>query len=284
MNSPLLRLMDCHLHTAVTVDARMSESEACERATARGIQEIAFTNHIMLNQPAYLMSPEAFAVHRQNIEACRQTYPRLVIKLGIEVDYYPGREQEIAATIREYECVLGRPFDLVLGSIHELNGVFFSNQHHAPALYKDSDLASLYFEYFAVATQAVRSRLFDVMAHPDLIRKYTHELAPLLPFECYRTAVEPYINALLETETGIEVNTKGLRLPLKETYPSKELLALYISKAMETCSSAIVTLGSDAHRSDNVGDHVLEGALLLRDLGITELASFEARQRSHWKL
>src|SRR5512142_3216583 len=141
MDSPLPRLMDYHLHTAVTVDARMSESEACERASALGIREIAFTNHIMLNQPAYRMSAQACAVHWENIQACRKAYPALEIKLGIEVDYYPGREQEIADAIAEYERVLGRPFDVVLGSIHELNGVFFSNQHHAPDLYKDRDLA-----------------------------------------------------------------------------------------------------------------------------------------------
>ncbi len=278
------RFMDYHLHTAVTVDARMSESEACERAVALGIQEIAFTNHVMLNQPAYRMSAEACAAHWERVQVCQRAYAALTIRVGIEMDYYPGREQAIASTIDEYERALGRPFDLVLGSVHELDGVFFSNQHQAPALYKDRDLLSLYRRYFAVATEAVSGRLFDIMAHPDLIRKYTHELAPPLPFEQYRAATEQYIDALLETGTGMEVNTKGLRLRLGETFPSGEMLRLYLIRAAARGADPVLTLGSDAHDAEDVGNHVREGAMLLQSLGVTELAAFQARQRSDWKL
>ena len=78
-------------------------------------------------------------------------------------------------------------------------------------LYKDRDLVSVYNEYFPLATRAVRSRLFDIMAHPDLIKKFTYELTPRVAFADYRAAVEPYIDALLETGVGMELNTKGLK-------------------------------------------------------------------------
>lgn len=278
------KLIDYHMHTGVTVDAKMSESEACAQALARGVHEIAFTNHIMLNQPAYLMSPEACLTHWERIQACQKQYRGLKIRLGLEVDYYPGREEDLAATLRHYEQVLGRPLDIVLGSVHELNGVFFSNQHQAPRLYEDQDPVSLYCEYFEVATQAVRSRLFDIMAHPDLIKKYTYELTPPVAFDKYRLAVEPYIDALLETGTGIELNTKGLKLKVSEPYPSKELLELYLAKARTAGVAPILTLGSDAHAASDVADHVLEGATILRGLGVTELARFEGRKRSTWRL
>jgi len=278
------KLIDYHLHTGVTIDAKMSENEACAQALARGIHEIAFTNHIMLNQPAYLMSAEACVAHWERIQACQKQYHGLKIRLGLEVDYYPGRAQDVEAVLRQYEQVLGRPFDLVLGSVHELNGVFFSNQHQAPALYEDQDLAALYCEYFAVATQAVRSQLFDIMAHPDLIKKYTYELTPPLAFEKYREAVESYIDALLETGTGIELNAKGWKLKVSEPYPSRELLELYLAKAAASGVQPILTLGSDAHVAADVGDHVIDGATLLRDLGVTHLARFEGRNRSTWRL
>lgn len=284
MESQPPRLMDYHLHTALTVDGRMSETEACERAVELGIQEIAFTNHVMLNQPAYLMSVEACAAHWERVQACQSTYTNLTIRLGIELDYYPGRQQEIASSLDEYERVLGRPFDLVLGSIHELNGIFFSNQHQAPALYEGRDLAPLYCEYFAVAAEAVRSRLFDVMAHPDLIKKYTNQFTPPLAFEHYRSAAEAYIDALLDTGTGMEVNTKGLRLPVGESYPSGDMLRLYQSKAAARGVKTVLTLGSDAHRAEGVGGHLPEGAALLRGLGFTELASFKGHRKSPWPL
>ncbi len=278
------KLMDYHTHTGVTVDARMTESDACAQALARGIHEIAFTNHVMLNQPGYLISPEACVTHWERIQACQKQYRGLKIRLGLEVDYYPGRDADIEGALREYEQRLGRPLDLVLGSIHELNGVFFSNQHHAPALFEDQDPVAIYQQYFSVATQAVRSGLFDIMAHPDLIKKYTYELAPPVAFEEYRIAAELYVDALLDTGTGIELNTKGWKLKVSEPYPSRELLQLYLARARASAKRPIITIGSDAHLPGDVGDHLQDAALLLHGLGVNELARFEGRKRSTWKL
>ncbi|MGE5250873.1 MAG: histidinol-phosphatase HisJ family protein [Bacteroidota bacterium] len=278
------RLIDYHMHTGVTVDAKMTETQACERAVSMGIHEIAFTNHIMLNHSKYHISPEACLVHWERIRACQEQYPGLGIRLGIEMDYYPGREEEIAATLRSYEELLGRPLDIVLGSIHELNGIFFSHPDDAPALFRDRELASVYCEYFAVAAQAVRSRLYDVMAHPDLIKKYTHVLTSPLPFAEYQSAVEPYIDALLEDEVGLELNTKGLKINVKEAYPSTQLLELYLLKARISGREPIITLGSDAHTVEEVGGCLQEGAAILRGLGVTALARFGAHVRSAWDL
>jgi histidinol-phosphatase (PHP family) len=278
------RLIDYHMHTAVTIDGMMNEIEACERALSLGIQEIAFTNHVMLNQPDYTVSPEAIVAHWKQIQGCQQRFPQLKIRVGIEMDYYPGREQEIAASLRGYEQLIGRPFDLVLGAIHEMNGFFFSNKHHAPGFYKDHDLLSLYHDYFALETMAVRSRLFDLIAHPDLIKKYTHELTPPVAFDDYRAAVEPFIAALLETGVGMEVNTKGLKLKVGEAYPSNEFLELYLSKARISGVEPILTLGSDAHKADDVGSHLLEVAESLRNRGVRNISTFEKRVRSAFEI
>ncbi len=276
--------IDYHMHTGVTVDANMKETDACEQALSRGISEIAFTNHLMLNQPNYRMSPQACVSHCERVRECQERYPNLTIRLGLEVDYYPGREHEIDETVRGYEELIGRPFDLILGSVHELNGVFFSNKQQAPALYRDRDLADLYREYFDVATCAVRSRLFEVMAHPDLIKKYVGELTPALGFAEYSASVSSYVDALLETGTGLEVNTKGLKLKVKETYPSSNLLQMYVSKATAAGIDPAFTLGSDAHCAADVGDFLPEAAALLRSLGVRQLARFEAHRRSAWRM
>jgi hypothetical protein len=77
------RLIDYHMHTGVTVDSVMKETEACERALSLGIHEIAFTNHIMLNQPDHRMSSQACLVHWERIQACQKQYPDLSIRLGL---------------------------------------------------------------------------------------------------------------------------------------------------------------------------------------------------------
>lgn len=273
-------LMDYHLHTAVTIDGRMSEVDACERLNALGVHEVAFTNHIMLTQPDYTISPASFIDHWAKIKECQVRYPQLHIHLGIEMDYYPGREKEIEASIKFYEDLIGHPFDLVLGSIHEVDGTFFSNKHLAPGFFKDRDLVSLYRAYFDLATQAAQSGIFDVMAHPDLIKKYTHELTPPVDFDAYRMAVESFIEALVITGVGIEVNTKGLKLPVKEAYPSNEFIYLYLDKVRSRGIEPVITVGSDAHKVEDVGLQISETTEFLRQMGINHLTRFDQRCKS----
>jgi len=278
------RLMDYHLHTMVTVDGKMTEVQACEWTSLLGIREIAFTNHVMLTEPDYTMSLEASVKHWEQIRACQQRYPELAIRLGLELDYYEGREVDIAATIDRYESLIGRPFDIILGAIHHLNGVFFSSKDHAPELYNHFEIVSLYHDYFSLATKAVQSRLFDVMAHPDLIKKYMGELSPRVPFEQYRLAAEPYIDALLACGVGMEINTKGFEKRGGEAYPSDDLLELYISKARQKGKQPVITLGSDAHKIEDIGRNILDGGMILQKMGHNTLMSFEKRKPVPFRL
>ncbi len=266
------------MHTAVTVDGKMTEAQACERAITLGLQEIAFTNHAMLTEPDYTMSAEALLNHWEQIQVCQQQYPQLKIRLGLEMDYYEGREDEIQSAIQKYENLIGHRFDLVLGAVHHLRGVFFSSKKRAPELYNDREIVTLYHDYFAMLTKAVASRLFDVMAHPDLIKKYTGELSPRVPFDAYRAAVASFIDALLGSGVGIEINTKGLKLQVGEFYPSAEFLALYVAQAQARGIKPIVTIGSDAHKIEDVGARIPEGAMAIQRAGCATITLFENRK------
>jgi histidinol-phosphatase (PHP family) len=261
----------------------MHEFEACERALALDIQEIAFTNHVMLNQPNYIISPASFIRHWENIQGCQERYPQLQIRLGIEMDYYPHMEGDIAKKILFYEGLIGRPFDFILGSIHDIRGGFFSNKLAAVPFFKDREIVATYHEYFELAACAVRSGLFNVIAHPDLIKKYTYQLTPLISFEKYQDVVELFIDELVTCEVGIEVNTKGLRRPVQEPYPSNEFLELYISRSRALGKDPIITLGSDAHKVTDVGYGVLETIESLRKYQVN-LVSFERGNRSPFRI
>lgn len=272
-------LVDYHMHTAVTVDAHMAEAEACQRAIALGLREIAFTNHVMLRYPDYAISPEELVDHWAQIQVCQQRYPELTIRLGLEVDYYEGREDDIAAIIRRYEDLIGRRFDFILGAIHHQNGIRFSSSRHAPALFNNHEVEVVFHDFFGLMALAAQSGLFDVMAHPDLIKKYTGKLYPPVPFDRYRAPVGAFIESLLESGVGIEVNLSGLRHSVGEIYPSDPLLSLYISEARERGVEPIVTLSSDAHKVEDVGACLSEGIMALRRAGHNTITLFERRER-----
>lgn len=271
--------VDYHMHTAVTIDGKMDERDACERALAVGMREIAFTNHSMLTEPEYTMSVPALVEHWRHIQECQARYPEMAIRIGVELDYYPDREEEIAAVIRRYEEAIGRPFDVILGAVHHLNGVFFSSKKHARPLYEGQDIVRVYRDYFALAYRAVQSRLYDVMAHPDLIKKYTNQFTPPVPFDAYGDAVEPFVDALLTCRVGIELNTKGLVLPVGEIYPSAQLLGLYLDEARARGLEPIITLGSDAHKAERVGAQIAQAAGMLRRANEASVTCFHRRKR-----
>jgi histidinol-phosphatase (PHP family) len=271
-------LADYHTHTAVTIDGRMTVAQACERAVVVGLRELAFTNHAMLIEPDYHISPESLVSHWEQIRVCQRQYPQLKIRLGLELDYHAGREDEIAALVQRYEDLIGRRFDVVLGSVHHLHGKFFSSQKYAVELFQRYDSVTLYRDYFAQVTRAAQSQLFDVIAHCDLIKKYTGELSPHVPFEQYRDAAAAFVAALIESGVGVEINTKGVILQVGEVYPSKELLELYIAQAKVHRAAPIITLGSDAHKVEDVGARFGEGVAALRRAGCSTLTLFENRR------
>ncbi len=270
---------DYHMHTGTTIDGKMNEVQACEQAIAVGVTEIAFTNHSMLTEPNYNISVTDMIEHWKRIQDCQRRYPGLTIRLGLELDYYPDRDDDIAGVIRRYEEAIGRSFDLVLCAVHHMNGVFFSSKSNARELYDGADTVRLYQDYFALAARATQSGLYDVMAHPDLIKKYTNEFSPAVPFSAYREAVEPFVEALLTCRVGVELNTKGLVLPVAEIYPSDDFLHLYIQQAKLRDIDPIITFGSDAHKVKDVGARLSEAEQALRRAGHSMTSLFDHHTR-----
>jgi histidinol phosphatase-like PHP family hydrolase len=105
-------------------------------------------------------------------------------------------------------------------------------------------------------------------------------LAPLVPFESYQDEVESFIAELVTCEVGIEINTKGLQLPVHEPYPSNAFLELYIYKSRASGKDPIITMGSDAHKLMDVGFGIPEIIESLKNCQVYQITSFERKNRS----
>ncbi len=140
-------------------------------------------------------------------------------------------------------------------------------------------MEAIYHDFFVLMAMAAQSGLFDVMAHPDLVKKYAGKLHPPVPFDRYRAPVEGFIESLLESKVGIEVNPSGLKRSVAEIYPSDQFLSLYLSEAKARGVEPIVTLGSDAHRVEDVGARLSEGIMTLQRAGHNMVTLFDKRER-----
>ncbi len=261
-------LPDYHIHTARCGHATGKMEQYVERAVAAGLKEIGFADHIPMywldesqRDPELAMAMEELPRYVEEVETLRSAYRGIInIRLGIEADYIPGYEGRLRELLRQY------PFDYVLGSIHYVDGWGFDN----PALihrYENCDLDKLYRDYFHLLQRAARSGLFDIMAHPDLVKKFGYRPRSNLNELYGETA-----RVLAGAGVHIEINTAGFRAPVAEMYPCSEFLQLCQRHGVP------VTVGSDAHAPDQVGYKFDMVFRLLEETGYRKITYFKARQ------
>ena len=182
------------------------------------------------------------------------------MKLGIEADYFPGYEEDTRRLIDAY------PFDYVFGSIHFLDDWHFTSKAGRPR-FGTEDPDEAFQRYFELLGEMIGSGLFDIVAHPDAIRKEHFRPSRSMEEE-YRTAAR----SIRGQSMSIEVNTAGLRRGAGSVYPDPAFLRPCVEEGVS------VTLGSDAHHPDDVGRDFDAAFEALRAAGIDEIATYEGRR------
>ena len=255
---------DYHIHTTFSPDAHQTMAEVCERAIELGIPEIALTEHVDFvpgDIGTGYFRPEAYFAE---LEQMRERYRgRLIIRAGAEMGESHRYPYETEVLMDEY------PFDFVIGSLHWVGDeIVFSREYFER--WGKHDAYQRYFEELLVM---VRVGGFDVVGHFDVVKRYGCDVVgPLDPHE-HEEIIREVLRACVEVGVGLEVNTSTLRRPVGEPSPTEVVLRWYRELGGE-----IVTLGSDAHRLEDVGYALPEMVELLKAVGFRYVSRFVDRQ------
>ena len=237
-----------------------------EVATAAGIEELGASEHIHRFTDALAIWDHPF--WRENARDDLAAYCEFMrstdLRLGIEMDFVPGREDRIGALLDAHD------FDYVVGSVHFVGEGAVDHEGY-DVWRSDSDPDRLWQRYFALLAEAARSGLFDILAHPDLI-KYWGGSRPT-PSRDPRFHYEPAIEAIAENGVAVEVSTAGLRKPIREMYPAPAFAEMCVD------AGAAFALSSDAHVPEHIGYEYERAVETMRSWGIGEVAVFECRAR-----
>lgn len=257
-------LADFHVHSDNSPDGSNSVIELCESAIKKDFSYIALTDHCEI---------DSFYKDRYNI-GYRQSFfeaKKAASIFEMQVTVFAGVELgQATSDIATAESVLLLPYDVVLGSIHALPGM----QDFCYLDYENVDVKKLFTDYLKEILKLVNWGKFDSLSHLTYPLRYINgEHGYNLDTKEFGDEIEKILRGLIKRGLALEVNTSGLRQPINSTMPDLFCLELYRSLGGE-----LITLGSDAHRSDDLGAGIKETIKLLQKAGFSKYCIYKARK------
>jgi histidinol-phosphatase (PHP family) len=236
-------------------------------AEEQGIAELGVAEHVYRFAAALEVWEHPFWVDwaTDDLDAyCGFVREETDLRLGIEADFVPGREDRMANLLDS------RDWDYVVGSVHFLRERSLDTEDYS--VWQSGEPADkVWRRYFETLAESALSGLYDIIAHPDLVKVWGDQ-APR-PDKDPRYFYEPAVEAFAEAGVAVEVSTAGLRKPIGEIYPARPYLEMVLD------AGCPIALSSDAHIPSQLGFRYEEAVKLLEELGVRELAVFEGRRR-----
>jgi histidinol-phosphatase (PHP family) len=272
-------LTDYHVHLRPDEDGSTAEryftdgnAERYRKVAAeRGIEELGVAEHIH----RFVQSLEVWQhpwyrhwAHDDVDEYC-DFVRGAGLKLGIEADFLPGREDRLQNLLEE------RDWDYVVGSLHFLRDDAL-DLHGEPDweawdIWRGADPEKVWRRYFEALGEAARTGMFDILAHPDLVKVFAGRVP--VPEGDLRRFYDRAMDGIAESDVAVEVSTAGLRKPAREIYPAPAFLEMCLEAGRP------VALSSDAHLPEQLGYEYERALSLLDSMGVSEIAVFDRRER-----
>ena len=268
-------LTDLHVHlrpddAEATAERHFTTANA-ERyqdvAAERGIGVLGVSEHVHRFEQALSVWRHPF--WRMNAvddldDYCAFVREHTTLALGIEADFVPGAEDRMANLLDE------RDWDYVIGSVHFLRDEAIDMRGEWD-VWTSTDPEKVWKRYFETLGEAARSGMFDILAHPDLVKVWGRDVPQ--PTGDLRRFYDLAMDGIAESDVAIEVSTAGLRKPVREIYPAPAFLEMCLEAGRP------VALSSDAHVPNDLGHRYDDALELLERAGVGELAVFERRER-----
>jgi histidinol-phosphatase (PHP family) len=285
---------DYHIHSEFSDDSRELMEKQIEKAIELGLDEICFTDHVDYgikkdwdegdikwrggdgmsydqsekDPLANVNYPEYFG----KLLRMKETYKdRIIIKQGLEFGIQSITIPQFESLYAKYEDQL----DFVLLSMHQVNNLEFWTQDFQ----KGKTQKEYNEEYYKEILNVIREfKHYSILAHLDLIVRYDKN--GVYPFSEVEDIIAEILKQAIKDDKGIEVNTSSWHYGLKDTQPSRAILELY-----KDLGGKIITVGSDAHTTKYLADHVKDAYKILKDeIGFEEICTFKHMSPSFYKL
>lgn len=261
-----MRKIDYHIHTKFSADSEADPRGHILKAIEMGLDEICFTDHQDFNYP-YMSFDLDIDSYLKEMKLLKEEYKNQIrIKIGVEVGLDLNYIQEINDFVNSHD------FDYVIGSIHVIRNTEF----YEPAEYfNNKTKEEAHREFFLNTLECVKTfDCFNCLGHLDYIVRYGPYEDKNVNHELYQDIIDEIFKTLIQKGKGIEVNTSGYRDLKTCGFPSFKQVERYYQ-----LGGRIITVGTDSHTSDRIGEHVEEVVREYQRIGFQDVSTFTKRIR-----
>ena len=253
-------IIDLHNHTARCNHAVGSEEEYIKEAIKNNIDIFGFSDHAPMkfdykNRMTLAQCDE----YENKINSLKTKYKKdILILLAYEVDYLLGYMED---------RVLQSNVDYLIGSVHFINKWGFDNPEFI-SKYQNQNIDKIWEDYFLAITNLAKCDKFQIVGHLDLIKVFK-----FLPKKDIRLIAKDALQEIKNYNLAIEINGSGFDKPIKEQYPSKEILEICFEMGID------ITFSSDAHNKDEINLYNKKCTNLAKSIGYKEMVYFKDREK-----
>lgn len=259
--------VDLHNHTVLCNHAKGGVEEYIKRAIELKIDYYGFSEHAPMDfDHKHRMNINEIEFYETTLRYFKNKYEKDInILIAYEVDFMKS--------IPFVDEILNSNIDYLIGSVHFLE----TKNKHLPwgfdnpefiKEYKSKNIDLIWVDYFEAIRQLAKSNKFDIIGHLDLLKLFKY-----LPTKDIRKIALNALKQIKKSNMTIEVNSAGFRKPIKEQYPSKQLLELAYELDIP------ITFSSDAHSIEQIGYGYDEVVSLAKSIGYSKCTIYKNRQK-----
>ncbi len=276
-------MFDYHIHPNYSIDAEGEVWDFCEAALEVGLKEIAFTTHLDTDRVADdcyvnvkgrrvdVSSSLWFEDYESTIRDAGDQFADsgLKVLLGVEVDCFPEVENALP------ERFFSTDFDIILGSVHLIDHIAISAGERAEEVLRRYSMEDLVEKYFSIMLDSMDLEIFDILAHIDLYRRFGESFYGDAIHEMWKPHLGNLADKMKRRNVGFEINTSSLRRGMKQSMPDERIIQALREAGIET-----VTVGSDAHKPQDVGKGIDQALEIIKRIGFPGPSKYRKRESS----
>lgn len=261
------RLIDMHVHTDNSPDAVHSPMFICEKAVAKNLGAVAFTDHCEIESFfTQKYDSMVFNAYFECVKARSAFEGQLLVLIGLEVGQ-PYSDLKLADKV-----VSNRPYDFILGSIHVPKGYGGLDIKNVP--YSEIDVYKFMSDYFKELSEIANWKGCDSLAHITApMRRIEGRLGIEFDYSKIQSDTDNLLKEIIINKKCLEINTSGLRQPIGKIMPEESIIKRY-----RELGGTLITIGSDAHNASDVGEGLKVGMETAKKCGFNSITFFVERE------